>query len=313
MKKKYFIAVLILLVIFLCIQAIRPQLTNPPATAEIVVPDNVKSILVKSCYDCHSNQTNLRWYDEVNPAYWQVVKDVREGRKVLNFSEWQKMPKPDQQAKLWEALNQVVAGAMPLPSYTAVHSSAKLSEEDINVLKQFLLSKVKPLNYNASTDSAASAQFTKWGADSLKIKSVPVALNGIAFIPEYKNWQVVSASERFDNGTMRLILGNPIAIKAIREHKISPWPQGATFAKVAFAQNKGKDGIVSSGEFKQVEFMIKDADKYASTKGWGFARFKTTKMVPYGKTAMFATECINCHRPEEKTDFVFTQPIKLNQ
>ena len=59
--------------------------------------------------------------------------------------------------------------------------------------------------------------------------------------------------------------------------------------------------------------MIKDANKYAGTKGWGFARFKTTKMAPYGKTAMFANECINCHRPEEKTDFVFTQPIKLNQ
>lgn len=313
MKKKYLVAVLILLVIFLCAQAIRTQLTNPPVTAEIAVPDNVKNILIKSCYDCHSNQTNLRWYDEVVPAYWQVVKDVKEGRKVLNFSEWQKLPKPDQQAKLWEALNQVVAGAMPIPAYTAVHPSTKLSEADIAVLKQFLLSKVKPANYTPSVDSAANAQFTKWGADSLHIKSLPVALNGIAFIPDYKNWQVVSASERFDNGTMRLILGNPIAIKAIREHKIAPWPKGATFAKVAFAQNKGKDGIVSTGEFKQVEFMIKDADKYAATKGWGFARFKTTKMVPYGKTAMFANECINCHRPEEKTDFVFTQPIKLNQ
>lgn len=313
MKKKYLVAVLILLVIFLCVQAIRPQLTTPPVIAEIAVPDNVKNILIKSCYDCHSNQTNLRWYDEVVPAYWQVVKDVKEGRKVLNFSEWQKLPKPDQQAKLWEALNQVIAGAMPILAYTAVHPSTKLSEADIAVLKQFLLSKVKQANYNPATDSAANAQFQKWGADSLQLKSLPVALNDIAFIPDYKNWQVVSASERFDNGTMRLILGNPIAIKAIREHKIAPWPKGAAFAKVAFTQNKGKDGIVSTGEFKQVEFMIKDADKYADTKGWGFARFKTTKMVPYGKTAMFATECINCHRPEEKTDFVFTQPIKLNQ
>ena len=223
------------------VSRLRPQLTNPPVTAEIAVPDNVKNILIKSCYDCHSNQTNLRWYDEVVPAYWQVVKDVREGRKVLNFSEWQKLPKPDQ-AKLWEALNQVIAGAMPIPAYTSVHPSAKLSEADIAVLKQFLLSNVKPVNYNPYVDSAAHAQFNKWGADSLNVKSLPVALNGIAIFP-IKNWQVVSASERFDNGTMRLILGNPIAIKAIREHNIAPWPKGATFAKVALRKIKVRTAL----------------------------------------------------------------------
>jgi hypothetical protein len=313
MKKKFLIVILILLVAFLCLQAVRPQLINPPANGEIVAPENVKIILKKACYDCHSNQTDLRWYDQIAPAYWQVVKDVKEGRKVMNFSEWQKLPKPDQQAKLWEAVNQVMAGAMPLKSYTDIHPSTKLTAEDIKVLKQFLVSNVKAVQYNPGIDSAANIQFKKWGDNVLKTASLPVALNGIGFNPDYKNWQVISASERFDNGTMRLILGNPIAMKAIRDHNISPWPKGSTFAKVAFAQNEDKEGNISTGEFKQVEFMIKDADKYATTKGWGFARFKTPKMIPYGKTAMFATECINCHRPEEKTDFVFTQPIKLNQ
>jgi len=109
---------------------------------------------------------------------------------------------------------------------------------------------------------------------------------------------------------MRVIFGNAIAVKAIRENNIHPWPDGATFAKVAWDQVEDKDGNVTTGAFKQVEFMIKDHEKYASTKGWGFARFKTPKMVPYGKTAMFATECVNCHRPLKDEDFVFTQPIK---
>jgi cytochrome c551/c552 len=313
MKKKILITILVLAAVFVCLQAVRPSLDNPPVTAEIAVPANVKNILKKGCYDCHSNQTDLRWYDQVAPVYWQVAKDVKEGRKAMNFSEWGKMAKPDQQAKLWEALNQAIAGAMPLPSYTAVHPDTKLTAEDIEVLKQYLLSNLKSAHYDKLIDSAANKQFSRWQADSLTVKKIPTALNGVTFIPDYKNWQVISASERFDNGTMRLILGNPAAIKAIRENHISPWPDGAVFAKVAFAQNEDAKGNISTGEFKQVEFMIKDAEKYAATKGWGFARFKTPKMIPYGKTALFATECINCHRPEEKTDFVFTQPIKLNQ
>jgi len=313
MKKKIFITIIILVVAFLCLQTVHPALSNPPVTAEITAPENVKAVLKKACYDCHSNQTNLRWYDQIAPVYWQVIKDVKDGRKALNFSEWNKLQKPDQQAKFWEALNQVIAGAMPLPGYTAVHPDTKLTATDIQVLKQYLISNIKVAHYNPSIDSAANKQFKSWSMDSLKVKQVPTALNGIAFIPGYKNWQVITASERFDNGTMRLILGNPIAIKAIHDHNISPWPDGSAFAKVAFAQNEDSKGNISTGEFKQVEFMIKDAEKYPSTKGWGFARFKTPKMVPYGKTALFATECINCHRPEEKTDFVFTQPIKLNQ
>ena len=50
-------------------------------------------------------------------------------------------------------------------------------------------------------------------------KNIPVALNGIAFIPDYKNWQPVSSTERYDNGTLRVIVGNDVAIKAIAERK----------------------------------------------------------------------------------------------
>jgi len=71
------------------------------------------------------------------------------------------------------------------------------------------------------------------------------------------------------------------------------------------------DGEIHTGAFRQIEYMIKNDKKYADTKGWGFARFKTLKMIPYGKTAMFTTECVNCHRPMKDNDFVFTQPVKF--
>jgi hypothetical protein len=109
---------------------------------------------------------------------------------------------------------------------------------------------------------------------------------------------------------MRVIYGNNIAIKAVKAGNINPWPNGTIFAKVAWDKLQGKDGNIRTGAFKQVEYMIKDDQKYATTKGWGFARFKTPELKPYGNTVLFANECINCHKPMANNDYVFTLPIK---
>ncbi len=63
-------------------------------------------------------------------------------------------------------------------------------------------------------------------------KDIPVALNGIAYIPDYKNWQPVSSTERYDNGTLRVIVGNDIALKAIADGNTNPWPEGTIFGKI---------------------------------------------------------------------------------
>ena len=71
---------------FLAIQLIRPAIPHPPVTADLSAPPEVKRILKTSCYDCHSNQTRLAWFDEIVPAYWLVASDVKEARRHLNFS-----------------------------------------------------------------------------------------------------------------------------------------------------------------------------------------------------------------------------------
>lgn len=289
----------------------RPTIDNPVVTGDITAPAEVKAILKKACYDCHSNETNLRWYDLINPVYWKVAQDVKEGKAGLNFSTFKDMAVPDQKAKLWEAINQIQSGAMPLQSYQIVHPGAKVSAADLSILKNYLSGLVKTASADTSKSNALDKQYGKWAkADNHKQNILPTALNGIEFIPDYKNWKVVTTSDRFDNGTMRVITGNDIAIKAIRENHINPWPDGSILAKIAWDKVADDNGEVKTGAFKQVEFMIKDAKKYASTAGWGFARFKTPKMLPYGKTKLFATECVNCHRPMRNNDFVFTFPVK---
>jgi hypothetical protein len=310
-KRKSIVIITILLIGFLLIQFIRPQITNPPVKAEIEAPADVKNILTRACYDCHSNETNLRWYDKISPVYWKVASHVNTGRKHLNFSNWKNLAPADQKAMLWEAVNQIGAGAMPIKDYEFVHPSATVSKSDLEVLKKYVSSfSPKQIPGDTAKINAADKQYAHWQKTTAASVKLPTALNGITYIPDYKNWETISSTERFDNGTMRVIFGNPIAIEAIREHHINPWPNGTTFAKVAWDQVTDKDGNVHTGTFKQVEYMIKDDKKYAATAGWGWARFKTDKLVPYGKTAMFTNECVSCHKPLSNTDFVFTSPIE---
>ena len=298
-----------LLVVFIGMQFSGPEIPNPIISGDFKAPDEVKAIFKKACYDCHSNETNLRWYDKVAPISWQVADHIRSGRAGLNFSEWDKLSPIAQKAKLWESLNQILAGAMPLESYQMVHSQARLSKKDITVLKAYLMGMVKNTAIDATKADIAQTQSLYSKKNKRENQSIPVAPNGIAYLPDYKNWAVISSTERFDNGTMRIVYGNDIALQAVRSGQVNPWPNGAILAKVAWDQQVGKDGRINTGDFKQIEYMIKDDKKYAATHGWGFARFKTPQLVPYGKTAMFTTECINCHKPVADRDFVFTSPL----
>ena len=301
----------VFIIIFSLLQIKRTDVVNPPITGDLQAPVNVKAIMRRGCYDCHSNETNLRWYDKIAPVSWMVAADVKDGRKVLNFSEWDKLAPAERSGKLWEYLNQISTGAMPIKKYEIVHTSAKVSASEMAVLKAYLIS----MSGNKPLDSARMADRNKQYVlldknATTKQAPLPKTLNGIEFIPDYKNWQPISTTDRFDNGTMRVIFGNNIAIAAIKNHQINPWPNGTIFAKVAWDQIDDDQGNITTGAFKQIEYMIKDDAKFASTHGWGFARFKTPKLVPYGKTVLFANECVNCHKPVSDNDFVFTQPLQ---
>lgn len=137
--------------------------------------------------------------------------------------------------------------------------------------------------------------------------------NGIAFPAGYQNWQVISMSHRVDNNTVRVIYGNPKAIKAARAGQTSPWPNGAILGKVVWKQKEASDWkkTIVPGKFVHAEFMFKDSKKYASTGGWGWARWKGMDQVPYGKDANVANECVACHTPVKNKDWVFTEPAML--
>lgn len=310
LKKRLVIIALIITGGLISIQFIRPNIPHPPVTGDIKAPADVAHILRVSCYDCHSNETKLKWFDEIAPASWLVAGHIRDGRKALNFSNWDSLAPGDQKGNLFMSVNQVLFGEMPLSSYTTFHGDARLTDNDINTLKTYVSSLAPVKISDTSRIAVAQQQFRKWIVGALPaVPEVKPALNGIAYIHDYKDWQIVNITDRFDNGTMRVILGNDVAMEAINKHKTNPWPNGAIFAKVAWEQLTDSNSVSNTGELKQVEFMIKDDKQFAGTAGWGWARWKGNDLKPYGKTLTFSQECINCHRPMKGNDLVFTEPM----
>lgn len=143
--------------------------------------------------------------------------------------------------------------------------------------------------------------------------NVSPAPNGIKFPAGYQNWRVISMSHRVDNKTVRVIYGNDTAIEAARAGKTKPWPNGTIIGKVVWKQKEAEHwkAAIVPDKFVHAEFMFKDSGKYASTGGWGWARWKGLEQKPHGKDASFAQACLACHTPVKYKDWVFTEPAML--
>lgn len=315
MKKIRFVLLSIAVIIAL-IQLIRPEEpSNIPSSDLPGIPQEVNAILRSSCFDCHSSQTNLRWYDRLTPVNYFVNDHIARGREALDFSNWNQLTPAVQNAKLYYSLNKILWGQMPLPSYLLAHPQAALSDKEITTLKNFVSIRTPRVGIDTMKTDKIKQQFSDFLREKMAQTqhTVQLAPNGIAYIPDYRNWNIISITDRFDNGTLRMIYGNDIAIKAIQDRKTNPWPDGCILAKAAWKQKVNADGSLSAGDFVQVEFMIKDAKQYANTAGWGWARWRGTDLKPYGGTALFTTECIACHQPVQANDLVFTRPFDLKK
>jgi hypothetical protein len=152
MKKILKIGFVLLVVAFIAIQFInRPdktttqEVTPGHITKVMTVPQNVESILKRSCYDCHSNHTVWPWYTAVAPVSWLVADDVTKGRKKMNFSEWAKIPDAKKEARLNEICEQIKSDEMPLPKYLTIHGDAKLTQTDKDILCKWVETEMKKM------------------------------------------------------------------------------------------------------------------------------------------------------------------------
>ena len=151
--------------------------------------------------------------------------------------------------------------------------------------------------------------------------------NGLAFseFRGYEDWQVVAPSHTDAQNVMRVILANPVMMKAYREGVPAngkPFPDGSKIAKIEWQPKKITDAPFSvstpdtvPGPLTEVEFIEKDAKRFADSNGWGYAVFNydaasdtfspgtLVDKPPQGNDAKCGAAC---HKLAAAKDYIFT-------
>ena len=150
---------------------------------------------------------------------------------------------------------------------------------------------------------------------------------GLAFseIKGYEQWQLVGPSLTEAANVIRVIVANPVMIKAYEEGipgNGKPFPDGSKIVKLEWRPKKITDPPFSSstpdtvaGDLVEVEFIVKDSKKFSDAHGWGFAMFDydaasgtfapatSASKPPQGHDAKCGTAC---HTLAASKDYIFT-------
>lgn len=97
--------------------------TGEPAWADAATRD----LVVRACYDCHSNEVEYPWYASVAPISWAVEMHVDHGRGHVNYSTFATDP-----GDADESVEVVLDGSMPPGYFTrfGLHPEAKLTDAE---------------------------------------------------------------------------------------------------------------------------------------------------------------------------------------
>jgi hypothetical protein len=148
---------------------------------------------------------------------------------------------------------------------------------------------------------------------------VPLALLGVvaAWQPSvsapveypdgYRTWAHVKSSvispthQNFANtGGFQHIYANP---EAMIGYRTRAFPQGAIIV-FDWLEMKDNNGAYAEGPRRQIDVMVRDSVRFASTGGWGFQRFvKDTKTEAVAPTPQ---QCFACHDNLKKDGLVLS-------
>jgi len=136
MRKTLVFLILGVVVLFGLIQLIpyghdhsNPPIVNEPAWNN----PETRALAVRACFDCHSNETTWPWYSNFAPVSWLIQRDVEQGRKRLNFSDWMAGRTAGR-----EIGHVIQEGEMPPVYYVLMHPDARLTDADKQLLVQGL-------------------------------------------------------------------------------------------------------------------------------------------------------------------------------
>ncbi len=145
--------------------------------------------------------------------------------------------------------------------------------------------------------------------------------NGLAFseFRGYEAWQVVSISQ--DGNLIAAIVANPVMINAYMAGipgNGKPFPDGSKMAKIHWNPKKMETFPAATvpGTLHDVDFMVKDSNRFGDSGGWGWAVFKydtASNTFTPGTTADQPPQANDakcgfvCHTIVKTRDYVFTE------
>jgi mono/diheme cytochrome c family protein len=114
------------------IQLVPYRVSNPNVHHEPTWDSaQTRKLAAVACFNCHSNDTETYWWEDVAPISWWITNHVEEGRNALNFSECTRRTGGEN-----DAAETVSNGSMPPDYYTwlGLHSDAKLTTRERQLL-----------------------------------------------------------------------------------------------------------------------------------------------------------------------------------
>src|SRR3954451_3831665 len=119
--------------VFVALQFVPYRVDHPASSGE---PNwdspQTRALAERACFNCHSNDTKLLWFEHLAPISWYIANHVKEGRAALNFSQWHTAAGERPR----EAAKPLQDGEMPPGYYTyfGLHSDSKLSPAEVDQL-----------------------------------------------------------------------------------------------------------------------------------------------------------------------------------
>ena len=151
--------------------------------------------------------------------------------------------------------------------------------------------------------------------DQAAVSAAPVLANGMELPAGILDWRIIGvASRELDmNPTIRVVVGNDIAVEAARAGNTAPWPDGSMLAHYSWVagENPVAPDTVNPVSFSGFTLMLKNADDFAADGGWAYGVWSSLALTP-PPADDFDRQCVGCHTDlVSDTDFVFTRPGEL--
>jgi cytochrome c len=101
------------------------------------IPQEARAVLIGKCADCHSTQTRAPVYGRFAPVSWLMERDIVEGRRRMNLSQWESYSADQQQTFAAKIVQETKSREMPLLQYRMVHWDAHITNGDLVALSQW--------------------------------------------------------------------------------------------------------------------------------------------------------------------------------